>query len=113
MQSDHDISGGGQANQMLQVILNKLNEQKSDIERTMAMQLEKFKEELRGATSSISSEVKKLKSDQGTIWKNSQLKITFPTLLLMILMMKSVATRLKIRRLERKRKKQKTKREAI
>ena len=36
------------------------------MERTMAMQLE-----LRGATSSVSSEVKKLKSDQGTIWKNS------------------------------------------
>ena len=35
----------------------------------------------------------------------AQLKIAFPTLLLMILMMKSVSTRLKIRRLERKRKK--------
>ena len=71
MQSDHDISGGAQADQMLQVILNKMNEQKSDMERTMAMQLDQFKEELREATSSVSSEVKKLKSDQGTIWKNS------------------------------------------
>ena len=40
----------------------------------------------------------------------TQFKITFPTLLLMILMMKSVSTRLKIRRLERRRKKTNKKR---
>ena len=55
MQSDQDISGGAQADYMFQVILNKLNEQKSDMERTMAMQLDQFKEELRGATSSLKS----------------------------------------------------------
>ena len=38
-----------------------MNEQKSDMERTMAMQLDQ--EELRGATSSVNSEVK-MKNDQ-------------------------------------------------
>lgn len=37
----------------------------------MAMQLGQFKHELHGATSFVSSEVKVLKSDQGTTWKNS------------------------------------------
>lgn len=53
------MSGGAQADQMLLVILNKMNEQKSDMERTMAMHLDQFKQ-LHGATSSVSSEVKKL-----------------------------------------------------
>ncbi|XP_062621080.1 uncharacterized protein LOC134282689 [Saccostrea cucullata] len=71
MQSDQDFTGGAQSDQMLQVILNKMNEQKADMERTMAGQLEQFKQELHGATSSVSTEVKKLKSDQGVTWKNS------------------------------------------
>lgn len=71
MQSDHDMPGGAQTDQMLQVIFNKMNEQKSDMERTMAMQLDQFKQELHGATSSVSSEEKKLKTDQGTTWRNS------------------------------------------
>lgn len=37
----------------------------------MAMQLGQFKHELHGATSFVSSEVKVLKTDQGTTWKNS------------------------------------------
>ena len=55
MQSYQDFSGGAQADYMFQVILNKFNEQKSDMERTMAMQLDQLKEELRGATSSLKS----------------------------------------------------------
>lgn len=70
MQSEHDFSSGAQADQMLQVILNKMNAQKSNIEHTMAIQLDQFKEDLREITSSVSSKVTKLKNDQCTL-KNS------------------------------------------
>lgn len=45
MESNQDM-GGAQTDHMLQVILNKMNEQKSDMERNMARQLDLFKEEL-------------------------------------------------------------------
>lgn len=55
------MSGGAQANQMLQI------DERADMERTlMSMQLDQFKQELHGATSSVSSEVKKIKTDLGT-----------------------------------------------
>lgn len=58
VQSDNDMSGGAQANQMLQI------DERADMERTlMSMQLDQFKQELHGATSSVSSEVKKIKTD--------------------------------------------------
>lgn len=63
------MSGGAQAD-MLQAILNKMNEQKMDMENTMAMQLDNFKRELQEATSSVSSGVKKLNSEQAIVWKH-------------------------------------------
>lgn len=38
---NEEMSGGAQAD-MLQAILNKMNEQKMDMENTMAMQLDNF-----------------------------------------------------------------------
>ena len=70
MESNQDM-GGAQADHMLQLILSKMNEQKSDMERNVARQLDLFKEELQGATSSVSSEVKKIKLDKSITWKNS------------------------------------------
>lgn len=40
------------------------------MENTMAMQLDNFKREIQGATSSVSPEVKKLKSEQATVCKH-------------------------------------------
>lgn len=55
---------------MLPAILNKMNEQKMDMENTIAMQHDNFKKELQRTTSSVSSEVKKLKSEQAIVWKH-------------------------------------------
>ena len=68
MQSEESL-GGSQAD-MLQAIFNKMNKQKMDMENNMAMQLDNFKRELQGATSSVSSEVKKLKAEQTNVWKH-------------------------------------------
>ena len=61
--------GGSQAD-MLQAIFIKMNKQKMDMDNNMAMQLDNFKRELQGATSSVSSEVKKLKAEHTNVWKH-------------------------------------------
>jgi hypothetical protein len=79
MDSNQDM-GGAQADHMLKLILNKMNEQKSDMERNVARQLDLFKEELQGATSSVSSEVKQMKKDKVILGRIQVIRISMNTM---------------------------------
>lgn len=57
MQSDYDMSGGAQTVHMLQSFLIRWTNKSPEMERTMAMQLDQFKQELHGATSSVFKEI--------------------------------------------------------
>ena len=54
----------------LQQILKTLSEQKDDINKAVDVRLMSFRQEIVGATSSVSQDIKKLKTEQNTTWKS-------------------------------------------